>query len=217
VRLVLLPPLPPLPGTVEDERATEAVRGRAAKLAVVARLSGDPAWQSWDAYASIPPAGRASHLSAAALAGTRGVGGYQRVWFNPATLETVAVVYFGAATTGWPGVVHGGAIATMLDEHAGRVAFWVRRVMSPPAGPPAGVTRLLRLHYRKPTLADSFYVIRTQPRAEHELPPAERGKRARKVWLDSRLETPDGKLCVEAEVLFLAADAGNASDFGPEF
>tara|TARA_R110002003_G_scaffold9_38_gene726 strand:- start:11070 stop:11639 length:570 start_codon:yes stop_codon:yes gene_type:complete len=55
-----------------------------------------------------------------AMSGTRGLG-VQRAFWNPETKELVAVVWIGGGLTGWPGVAHGGAIATIFEEAMARM------------------------------------------------------------------------------------------------
>ncbi|KAL1842758.1 hypothetical protein VTJ49DRAFT_4243 [Mycothermus thermophilus] len=204
-RLLLSPPSPPAPNTPEDAYTIRVLHDQASKLPIVQQLTQgtegeDPEWESWDAYDSFSPERKAQHLTAGALAGSRGVGGYQRVWRNKNTGEVVSVVFFGGATTGWPGVVHGGCLATILDEACGRAAFleW--------AGKP-GLTASLGVEYRRATLANGFYVVRTKVRGEEELPAEERGKRHYKLWVDARVEDAvTGELKVVSEALYVGGD-----------
>lgn len=214
-RLLVSPPAPPEPGTAEDARAAEVLREQAARLPVVRRLGADAAWEAWDAYESLAPAHRARHVSAGALGGARGVGGYQRVFYRRPKAgagagankndddddgEIVGVVFFGGATAGWPGVVHGGCLATVVDESCGRAAFkaWGGRV---------GLTASLRLRYRAMTLANGFYVVRARPRPEARLPERERGKRHYKLYVDATVEDAvTGKVTVEAEAIFVGGE-----------
>ncbi|KAJ9635383.1 hypothetical protein H2199_008386 [Coniosporium tulheliwenetii] len=60
------------------------------------------------------------------LPGSRALGHFgprtvQRTFYNPSTRELVQAVWLGGALSGWPGVVHGGAIATVLGEAGGGV------------------------------------------------------------------------------------------------
>jgi hypothetical protein len=55
-----------------------------------------------------------------ALSGTRGLG-VQRAFWNAETKEMVAVVWIGGGLAGWPGVAHGGAIATIFEETMARM------------------------------------------------------------------------------------------------
>lgn len=117
------------------------------------------------------------------------------------------MIFFGPATIGWPGVVHGGCLATILDESCGRAAFkqW---------GGLAGVTAKLNIEYKKATLANGFYIIRVRPRTEEELPERERGKRHYKSWVDAVIEEPaTGHVTVKAEALFVGGK-GNGKGEG---
>ena len=59
-------------------------------------------------------------LTQQTMAGTRGLG-VQRAFWNAATRELIAVIWFGGALSGWPGLAHGGAIATVFDEGFSRI------------------------------------------------------------------------------------------------
>lgn len=59
-------------------------------------------------------------LTQQTMAGAGGLG-VQRAFWNPATRELIAVVWFGGTLSGWPGLAHGGAIATVFDESMARV------------------------------------------------------------------------------------------------
>jgi hypothetical protein len=54
------------------------------------------------------------------MRGTRGLG-VQRAFWNAETKEMVAVVWIGGGLSGWPGVAHGGAIATVFEEIMARM------------------------------------------------------------------------------------------------
>lgn len=54
------------------------------------------------------------------MSGTRGLG-VQRAFYNPETREMVAIVWIGGGLAGWPGVAHGGAIATIFEEAMARM------------------------------------------------------------------------------------------------
>ncbi|KAL2161041.1 hypothetical protein VTH06DRAFT_8754 [Thermothelomyces fergusii] len=212
VRVLLSPPSPPEPNSEEDKHAIGIIREQAARLPIVQQMTAEAdEWEQWEAYESLPAEHRAQHLSASALAGARGVGAYQRVFRSRRTGELVGVVHFGSATTGWPGVVHGGCLATVLDESCGRAAFrdpaWAGRV---------GLTARLALDYRRPTLANRFYVVRARVRPDADLPEPERGKRHYKCWVDARVEDPrDGAVTVTAEALFVGGRGNGKTRTAP--
>jgi acyl-coenzyme A thioesterase PaaI-like protein len=139
------------------------------------------------------------------------LGAYQHLFHNSATGELVNIIYFGPATTGWPGVVHGGVIATVLDETCGRVA-----IREFPAH--TGLTARLKVDYRGMTFANGFYVIRARAVGEEELEEHERGKRDRKVLVRASLEDLKGRTCVKAEALFVVPrDAKALGRIGEQF
>ncbi|RYP35137.1 hypothetical protein DL767_003914 [Monosporascus sp. MG133] len=205
-RITIAPPDLPEPGTPEDEHLLAVIRRKAAALPLVQRLEADPEWTSWDAYSGIEDsetsatldAGvaprrqrRGARLTSGALAGSRGLA-YQRVFRNDATGECISVVYFGGGTSGWPGFVHGGCLATVLDESLGRCA-----ILRFPSR--TGVTASLELTYKAPTRTEAFYVVRARPASGEEVA----GESDRKGWVEGSVETLDGRTCVLARALFV--------------
>jgi hypothetical protein len=49
------------------------------------------------------------------MTGMRGLG-VQRAFWSPIRSELVMIIWFGGGLSGWPGITHGGAIATMFTE-----------------------------------------------------------------------------------------------------
>ncbi|KAK4703951.1 hypothetical protein P7C70_g2271, partial [Phenoliferia sp. Uapishka_3] len=100
--------------------------------------------------------------------------------------EAVFVVHVGGGMCGHEGIVHGGLLATLLDESLGRTAFY-----SLPNQ--IGVTATLSLKYKKPTFANQYLVIRTSTAKVD----------GRKVWVTGFIETQAGERLAEAEALFV--------------
>lgn len=90
----------------------------------------------------------------------------------------------GQQHQGWPGVLHGGIIATLLDETMGRVAFIKRLWM---------VTVKMEMTYRKPVPLEQ--PLKVAARIE-EL----RGSRMSTL---GQVLLPDGSVAVEAHGLYL--------------
>ncbi|KAI0847651.1 HotDog domain-containing protein [Daldinia vernicosa] len=193
IRVSLAPPAPYPHGSPQDQYHVSKIRDEGSALPLVRALSSDPTWKSWDAYSGDAQQSATmvqSRLTSGPLGDSHGIP-FQRVFRNTKTNEVVSVVYLGAATAGWPGVVHGGALATLLDESLVRCA-----VLLFPAR--TGVTARLELQYRAPTLTSAFYVIRARPMiGEGE----DSSKSYRKMWVEGTLETLHGKICVEAKAL----------------
>lgn len=123
VRFIVLPPPLPLPGTEEDTILINTLDAQADALPIVLELRAHNAdWKEWPAYSNIRPPHREHRLSTGPMAGARGLG-VQRVFWNEKERRAISVVFFGGGLSGWPGVVHGGTIATIMDESLGRVAI----------------------------------------------------------------------------------------------
>jgi len=80
----------------------------------------EPEWKEYTAYqAMTEPKERAGRLTTGPLGNPHGVAA-QKIFYSKNAM--VHFVCFGNGTTGWPRVVHGGALATILDESLGRFA-----------------------------------------------------------------------------------------------
>jgi acyl-coenzyme A thioesterase PaaI-like protein len=179
----------------------EFLQKQAEKLPIVQSLSTDPNWESYEAYSSVPEAEAPHRLTTGPLGGARAIGGFQRIFYNKESGEIVTVIWFGGAIAGWPGVTHGGVTATIMDEILGRCA--IRQF---PAQ--TGVTANLELNYLKPVVTNSFYVVRAVP---------QEGFTERKGWVSGRLETVDGRVCVEAKGLFVVPKGIKLRSIGDKF
>lgn len=196
----LAPPPHPAPGTHEDailmhdletridnEFKVKVLRGKC--TAAAANLRGeDASWRELPANVADTP------LSGTAMAGARGVG-VERLFWNEKGSELVAVVWFGGATSGWPGVVHGGCIATLMAEKMALAARLTRVAaggrLSQEVLAADGELEAVEIGYKKPTYANAFYVVRMLPRHGDEA-----GGSGDEVEVDGVLETLEGKLCV---------------------
>lgn len=103
----------------------------------------------------------------------------------------VSISYLGRDLCGHPGIVHGGFLATMLDEGLARCCF---------AALPnkVGMTANLNINYRAPAKADSFVVLRAETTKVE----------GRKAWVSGVIETLVGEgetpvVIAEATALFI--------------
>jgi acyl-coenzyme A thioesterase PaaI-like protein len=106
-------------------------------------------------------------------------------------MELVSICYLGDAVCGHPGIVHGGLLATLMDEGLARTCF---------AALPhkVGMTASLKIDYRAPCKADQFVVLKAKTTKVE----------GRKAWVKGQLETlpldgSPGKVLVEGEALFV--------------
>ncbi|KAF9517449.1 hypothetical protein BS47DRAFT_1326160 [Hydnum rufescens UP504] len=100
--------------------------------------------------------------------------------------ETIVIVHVGRSLCGHDGIVHGGLLATLLDESMARTAL-----VNLPGR--IGVTANLSLNYRAPTKADQFLKITTQLIEQ----------KGRKVVVSGRVEDLGGKVLVDATSTFV--------------
>jgi acyl-coenzyme A thioesterase PaaI-like protein len=103
----------------------------------------------------------------------------------------VQIMYLGPALCGHPGIVHGGLLATMLDEGLARACF--------DALPnKIGVTASLKIDYRVPCPAGSYVVLKAYTQKVE----------GRKAWVKGWIELlgkedAEGTKVVEADALFV--------------
>ncbi|MCJ1384066.1 hypothetical protein MMC17_007182 [Xylographa soralifera] len=140
VRLFLVPPPLPVPSTPTDLSALNTLNSTFSSLPIVRELRSHP-----DEWTERAPA--TNTLTGHSMAGSRGLGVY-RVFWNAKERRGITVVFFGGALAGWPGVTHGGAIATVLQEGMEMVG--------------EGGVEMMQVRYIKPTLARKWYVLRAE-------------------------------------------------------
>lgn len=104
------------------------------------------------------------------------------VFTNVAQTEGIFVLHLGTSLCGHEGIIHGGLLATILDEALARTAF-----LGLPGG--IGVTATLGLKYRKPTWAGAYVVLRTKLVKVQ----------GRKAWVQGHVEDLEGTVLVDAE------------------
>ena len=119
------------------------------------KLRQDPRYVESRPHLKIPKEVIGHNLTGGTLAGPDKIV-VPPYYFNDHTNhQVVKIFYLGSDVSGHPGIVHGGMLATLLDEGLARCAF--------PALPnKVGVTAMLNLEYLKPTMTGSFLVLRAR-------------------------------------------------------
>ncbi|KAH8156918.1 hypothetical protein CIB48_g11328 [Xylaria polymorpha] len=143
-------------------------------------------------HMKIPEGYRSHHLTGGVLSGPGRIVVPPLVFAEDGGLSMIAISYLGNELCGHPGIVHGGLVATMLDEGLARCCF---------AALPhkVGMTANLNINYRAPAQADSYVILRaTTTRVE-----------GRKAWVEGRIETLVGEgetpvVLAEATALFVS-------------
>jgi 3'-phosphoadenosine 5'-phosphosulfate synthase len=159
--------------------------------AIASELRRNPDFYESRPHLKIPEAVRSHNLTGGTLAGPGMIVVPPYIWNEKDGKALVSIFYVGNNVSGHPGIVHGGLLATMLDEGLARCCF--------PAMPnKVGVTANLQVNYKKPTKTSQYLVLRaTTTKVE-----------GRKAWVVGHIETmpEDGEepeVLVEASALFI--------------
>ena len=99
----------------------------------------------------------------------------------------VAHHQFDQRHVGAPGIAHGGAVATVIDDLFGFLLYSVGEL---------AVTRRLELEYLAPALLDTPYILRA----------AVRSRDGRKLDLRSTMEDAEGRTVITATALFIVVE-----------
>jgi hypothetical protein len=172
---------------------TAAINSHITTHPLAERLRAEPGVIESRPHLKIPEAMRPHNLTGGVLLGPG------KIEVPPLSLahsseelpRLVQISYLGESLCGHPTIVHGGLLATLLDEGLARACF--------PALPnKVGVTASLKIDYRAPCPAGSYVVLRAETTKVE----------GRKAWVKGWIEqlTEDGepgvKYC-EAEALFI--------------
>ncbi|KAI1375577.1 Thioesterase/thiol ester dehydrase-isomerase [Hypoxylon crocopeplum] len=137
-------------------------------------------------HLKIPPVFRNNTLTGGTLMGPGRVVVPPLTFAEKGGKSLVSISYLGNELCGHPGIIHGGFLATMLDEGLARCCF---------AALPhkVGLTANLNINYRAPAPAGCYVVLKAKTtRVE-----------GRKAWVEGRIET----LVAEGETPLVLAEA----------
>lgn len=160
---------------------------------VAVSLRANPSFTESRPHMKIPEALRPTNLTGGTLAGPGKIVVPPLIFAEKGGKSMVSLFYLGEQLCGHPGIVHGGMLATLLDEGLARCCF--------PALPSKiGVTANLKVDYRKPARAGTYYVLRA------ETTKVEGRKAWVKGWIEDLVDETKGEKptkYVEAEALFI--------------
>ena len=165
-------------------------------------LRANPDFTEARPHLKIPEALRERSLTAGTLAGPGKIVVPPYVFSEANGKSMVSLMYLGSDVCGHPGIVHGGLLATLLDEGMARCCF--------PALPnKVAVTANLNIDYRAPAMADQYVALRAETVKVE----------GRKAWVEGRIETlpTDGKqpvVLVESKALFIEPKQAAVSEYG---
>ena len=178
------------------------------KCSIARDLRAHPDFRESRPQLKIPEAIRSHNLTGGTLAGPGMIVVPPYIWNEKEGKELVEIFYVGNNVSGHPGIVHGGLLATMLDEGLARCCF--------PALPSkVGVTANLQINYKKPTKAEQYLVLKARTIKVE----------GRKAFVEGHIETmpEDGEepeILVTADALFVEpkhAAVSQLNSRGPGF
>ncbi|KAK0729433.1 Adenylylsulfate kinase-domain-containing protein [Apiosordaria backusii] len=139
---------------------------------LVASLRADPDMIESRPHMKIPETWRKHNLTGGTLMGPGKVTVPPFSWSERSGKSYVQISHVGTDLCGHEGIIHGGFLATMLDEGLARCSFPVLPFN-------VGMTAKLEINYKAPAMANQYLVLRaTTIKAE-----------GRKAWVEGQIET----------------------------
>lgn len=157
--------------TPENEKSRE-VEEFIKSHSLATSLRSKPEFSESRPHLKIPVSQRGHNLTAGTLMGDGKIVVPPFVWTEENGKSLVSILYLGSDLCGHQGIVHGGFLATLLDEGLARCCF---------AALPnkVGMTANLNINYRAPAHAESYFVVRAKTTKVE----------GRKVWVEGHIET----------------------------
>lgn len=154
-------------------------------------LRADKAFTESRPFLKIPDEYRAHSLTGGTLAGPGRVVVPPYFWNETGGKSLVSIMYLGSDLCGHPTVIHGGLLATIMDE-------WLARCCFPALPNQLAMTANLSISYKKPAPASSFVVLRAKTVKVE----------GRKAWVEGHIESlpDDGQepvVYAEASALYI--------------
>ncbi|KAJ5152092.1 hypothetical protein N7492_010387 [Penicillium capsulatum] len=174
-----------------EDSVTQEIDERLRNHPEAVKLRENPDYKEARPHLKIPEALRERSLTAGTLAGPNKIVVPPYVFSERDGKSMVQLMFLGSDICGHPGIIHGGLLATLLDEGLARCCF--------PALPnKVAVTANLNIDYRSPARAESYFALRAETVKVE----------GRKAWVEGRIETlpEDGTeptVLVEAKALFI--------------
>jgi acyl-coenzyme A thioesterase PaaI-like protein len=162
---------------VPEDPESQEIEALINSLPLAQSLRQNPDFTESRPHMKIPPAWRVHNLTAGTLLGPGRVTVPPLAFAENGGKSYVQIFHVGSDLCGHVGIVHGGFLATVLDEGLARCCF-----AALPHG--IGLTAKLEINYKAPAYADQVLVLRaTTTKVE-----------GRKAWVEGHIETlPKGE------------------------
>lgn len=155
-------------------------------------LRADPSFTESRPHMKIPEVLRPQNLTGSTLLGPGRVTVPPLTFVHAEGKSSTSLFHLGTDVAGHPGIVHGGLLATILDEGLARTCF--------PALPnKVGMTANLNVDYKRPAIVERYYVLTAETVKVD----------GRKAWVEGRIAslgedgTGEPEVVVEAKALFI--------------
>ncbi|KAG9286196.1 hypothetical protein G9A89_014182 [Geosiphon pyriformis] len=172
----------------EEQKHAQEINEKLASHPLVQELRSSDSFQEYIGYPYLKEETRKYHFTAATLVGKGRFAIPPIVFFNRENMELVAFLHIGRDMCSHDGIVHGGLLATIMDEILARTVI--------PCLPDLnGATAFLHINYRAPCVADQFV------KCSGKVTKLE----GRKGFVEGKIETlENGLLIVDGNALFLS-------------
>ena len=155
---------------VPDDETTIAINEYINGHQLAHKLRSNPQMIESRPHLKIPAVFRRHNLTAGTLLGPGRIVVPPIVWTDGGQ-SLVSISYLGSDLCGHPGIIHGGVLATMLDEGLARCCWDALPRQT-------AVTAKLEVNYRKPTRAGSYVVLKARTIKVE----------GRKAWVEGHVE-----------------------------
>lgn len=182
--------------THEDEVEAQRIIQYLAEHPLVTKLDNDPELRATDPHYKMPSYYRVGNLTADTLVGPGLMAIPPLTWQDKHGEKLVMIMHVGKGLCGHPNIVHGGFVATVLDEFMARCCF-----NAVPHG--VAMTARLNIDYRAPTPAGEFIVLTAQTVSVERRKAVVRGK-LEVLGDPTDPENETKQLLAEAEGLFVS-------------
>ncbi|KAG0166918.1 hypothetical protein DFQ28_006567 [Apophysomyces sp. BC1034] len=166
-------------------------------LAIVGELRKSVEWHEVEAYKYLSDSARSHSLTATTLRGEGMIARRPLKFFNADKTECILICHLGKNLCGHDGIIHGGLLATLLDEHLAYVTL-------PSLPNSTGFTANLNVDYRRPVTSNQWVTVRGK------LTKLE----GRKAWAEAWIENDQAVRLTEATALYISPRTeGPKTDF----
>ncbi|KAH8551208.1 HotDog domain-containing protein [Umbelopsis sp. PMI_123] len=171
-----------------DEEHIARLEQEMAALPIVNKLRDDSNITEVVAYGHMSPSAYQHSLTASTLRGRGKIAVRPLKFFNQDKTECYMICHLGRSLCGHDGIIHGGMLGTLLDEHLAYVTV-------PSLPNHTGFTARLEVNYRAPVKADQWVIIGGKLDSLD----------GRKAWADAWIEAIDQSIkYTEARALYVS-------------